>query len=67
MYRVTQKITDAQARALIDAFCAGCLKRRLWDGEPPRAGSGEMALLCHEACNLLVAKAREVVKGAVEK
>jgi sirohydrochlorin cobaltochelatase len=63
MYRVTQKITDPQARTLIDGFCAGCLKRRLWDGQRPQAAEGEMPLLCHEACNLLVAKAREAVKG----
>lgn len=66
MYRVTQKITDEQARVLIDSFCAGCLKCRLWDGEQPRAAEGEMPLLCQEACNLLVAKAREVVKGAAK-
>jgi len=66
MYRVTQKITDAQARMLIDGFCAGCLKCRLWDGQTPRAAGGEMPLLSQEACNLLVAKAREVVKGGTE-
>lgn len=69
MYRVTQKLRDAQARALIDEFCAGCLKQRLWeiDGPNPRGvafSPGEVPLLCHEACNLLVAKAREVVKNA---
>ena len=63
MYRVTQKITDEQARALIDTFCAGCLKCRLWDAQTPRAVAGEMPLLCHEACNLLVAEARKIVKA----
>jgi sirohydrochlorin cobaltochelatase len=63
MYRMTQKITDAQARTLIDGFCAGCLKCRLWDRQTPQAAEGEMPLLCQEACNLLVAKAREAVKG----
>lgn len=69
MYRVTQKITDAQASTMIDSFCAGCLKERLWgidppNPQPPSCAPGSFPLLCHEACNLLVAKAREVVKRA---
>ena len=69
MYRVTQKLTDAQARTLIDDFCAGCLKHRLWEiaapnPAPPAFPKDSLPLLCHEACNLLVAKAREVVKQA---
>jgi len=69
MYRVTQQITGAQARELIDRFCAGCLKQRLWEiaapnPQPPRTVPGEWPLLCHEACNLLVAEARKVVKAA---
>ena len=63
MYRVTQKITDEQTRTLIDSFCAGCLKRRLWDGQTPREEAEILPLLCHEACNLLVAEARKAVKG----
>ena len=62
-----QKIS--QARTMIDGFCAGCLKHRLWEidvpnPQPPAVASGAFSLLCHEACNLLVAKAREVVKRA---
>ena len=64
MYRVTQKITDAQARTMIDSFCAGCLKCRLWDAQPPPEDALAIPLLCHEACNLLVAEARKVVKAA---
>ena len=69
MYRVTQKLTDGEARALIDGFCAGCLKHRLWEiaapnPERPAFPKGSLPLLCHEACNLLVANAREVVKKA---
>jgi sirohydrochlorin cobaltochelatase len=63
MYRVTQKITDAQARSMIDSFCSGCLKCRLWDGQVPEQPPQEFPLLCHEACNLLVAEARRLVKA----
>lgn len=56
----------------------GCLKQILWPVavdvpiatlprekfDPGARGAGELPLLCHEACNLLVARAREVVKGA---
>ncbi len=79
MYAVTRKLTDEQAQALIGSFCrsdTGCLKRILWEIAPglpvtslpsekfETAGSGaELPLFCHESCNLLVAKAREVVKG----
>lgn len=68
MYRITQTITDEQAREMIDRFCAGCLKQRLWELSAPNPrhvsfAPGELPLLCHEACNLLVAEARKVVKG----
>jgi sirohydrochlorin cobaltochelatase len=78
MYAVTKKITDAQAQTLIGGFCrsdSGCLKRILWPIAPgvpvtslpaekfhSESGAETLPLLCHEACNLLVAKAREVVK-----
>lgn len=80
MYRVTNKITDPQAQVMVGQFCrsdGGCLKHILWPLTPeipiaslpaeklsPGARPGEWPLLCHEACNLLVAKAREVVKRA---
>jgi len=80
MYAVTRKITDSQADTLIGSFCrtdGGCLKTILWPIAPglpvaslppekfePSAGCGCIPLLCAEACNLLVAKARETVKGA---
>jgi sirohydrochlorin cobaltochelatase len=78
MYRVTQKLTDDQAQTLIGGFCrsdGGCLKHILWQIEPELpirslpaaklqapAAIPAMPLLCHEACNLLVAQARVVVK-----
>jgi 4Fe-4S iron-sulfur cluster binding domain len=67
MYAITKTMSDEQARATVDGFCAGCLKQRLWEidgpnSQPVRAVPGDWPLLCHEACNLLVAEARKVVK-----
>ncbi len=94
MYRVTGKITDEQADALVGRFCrsdGGCLRTILWKRDaasmvpsmqlPPEkfdpmhdqcGGAVEMdvdfvPLLCQEACNLLVAEARAVVKGRAEE
>ena len=69
MYRVAQKVTDGQARSTIDTFCAGCLKHRLWDisgpnPDPLEGRPGELPLICHEACNLLIAEIRKVVKNS---
>lgn len=78
MYRVTHKITDPDAQALIGRMCEpthGCLKTILWQiapgtpitslpaskFQPP--GGTSLPLYCHEACNLVVAGARKVVKG----
>ena len=63
MYRITQKITDEQARGMVDSFCAGCLKCRVWDGQTVRDSAEAIPLVCQEMCNLLVAEARKVVKG----
>ncbi len=89
MYRVTQKLTDDQADALVGRFCrsdGGCLRTILWRRDaagvvastrlPPekfdpgydqtpgeRTTANFVPLLCQEACNLLVAEARAVVKG----
>ena len=89
MYRVTAKLTDEQADALVGRFCrsdGGCLRTILWRRDaagatpstrlPPEKfdsahdqagadgeGSAWIPLLCQEACNLLVAEARAVVKG----
>ncbi len=86
MYRVTQKLTDAQADALVGRFCrsdGGCLRTILWRRDvagtvpstqlPPEkydpahdqtgGAATTIPLLCQEACNLLVAEARAVVKG----
>lgn len=81
MYRVTQKISDEQAQQLIGRVCeprAGCLKTILWQIAPglpisslppekftPPSGD-RLPLYCHEACNILVAGARKVVKGEAD-
>ena len=73
MYRITQTITDPKADALIGRFCEpkrGCLKKILWqigpdapitslppEKFPSSESPREWPLLCHEACNLLVAEA----------
>lgn len=85
MYRVTQKITNAQADELVGKCCrsdGGCLRTILWRLDPqtpisslplskfdPRVDQlGQtkkcVPYLCVEACNLLVANARRVVKQA---
>ena len=81
MYRVTQKISDEQAQGLIGRTCdpqRGCLKTILWQIAPEvpitslppekfRAPEeNHLPLWCQEACNLLVAGARKVVKGEAE-
>jgi sirohydrochlorin cobaltochelatase len=77
MYRVTQKLTEPQAQTLIAATChdGACLKTILWriaEDQPitslplekfQPSSDPTLPLLCHEACNLLVAAARKTVKG----
>jgi len=78
MYRVTQKLTDAQAQGLIARTCqdGACLKTVLWRIAPDvpieslpaekfrlHREAATWPLPCHEACNFLVAAARKVVKG----
>jgi sirohydrochlorin cobaltochelatase len=72
MYRVTQLITDVQAREVIQSTCVdGCLRQRLWtiDGVNPEAVGFSLPLpiLCAEACNLLVAACRPVAKQNLPK
>lgn len=81
MYRITQKITDEQADAMIGKMChskGGCLKSILWKISDVRSittlpqekfdlssiPANALPLICSEACNLLVAEARKVVKSA---
>jgi sirohydrochlorin cobaltochelatase len=67
MYAVTRKITDSQAAETIARVCGGCLKTRLWTigastHDHPASGAA-LPMLCHEACNLLIAEARRMVKA----
>lgn len=79
MYAVVKKISDGQARALIEDLCCpkrGCLKKILWNIEAgalpaPDMGAAsaatEIPLLCSEACNLLIAAGRTIVKGNAQQ
>ncbi len=79
MYAVVKKITGEQAGDLIRETCNpdhGCLKKILWPIEPglpspltvlPESlptGEAEIPLPCSEACNILVAGGRKVVKAS---
>lgn len=68
MYRITGKITDEQASDLVETLCTpGCLRHRLWTVnspvQAPAPVPGRIPLLCAEACCLVIAAARKVVKG----
>ncbi|HEY5704470.1 MAG TPA: DR2241 family protein [Terrimicrobiaceae bacterium] len=77
MYAVVKKITDKQAESVITITCNhkdGCMRHILWPISPGRLSSlsrrgsevegfrNEIPLLCAEACNLLVAAGRKIVK-----
>lgn len=69
MYRVTQNLSEEQAHELIEKKChQGCLRKIFWTVLPHQKielaniKDSEIPLLCREACNLLVAEARKVVK-----
>ncbi len=69
-FRIVLEIDDAAIKALVAENCQhGCLKKRLWSpvGQPVTAGPHELPLLCPEACNFLVGKAREKLKGPGEE
>ena len=61
-FRVVRKIDMTTLADLVAENCERrCLKRRLWSPKPesPAVAANEMPLLCPEACNFLVGKARE--------
>lgn len=69
MYAVAGKIADHEAYELVAEFCGkGCLRKILWRISPEQPLEStplksSLPLLCAEACNLFVARAREVVKN----
>ena len=66
-FRIVRQIDDAAIGELVEHVCrAGCLKRRLWlpAAQLVEAPPHKIPILCPEACNFLVDKAREKVKGA---
>lgn len=66
MYRIAQKLTDAQAAAMIRACCHKrfCLKRRLWTvcGLEPDAPAEKSLIPCLEPCALLLEFARKSMR-----
>jgi sirohydrochlorin cobaltochelatase len=68
-FRIVHEVDETVLRELVTCHCrAGCLKQRLW---PPalqsiQTNANEIPLLCPEACNFLVGKAREKLKGSSE-
>ena len=74
MYRVTGLITDEEAQGIVDTLCTpGCLRCIQWpipsDAAPPVVPikEKEIPLLCIDACSLLIAEARRVVKARLSK
>ncbi|MFM8831381.1 MAG: DR2241 family protein [Spartobacteria bacterium] len=74
MYRVTGLITDEEAQGIVDSLCKpGCLRCIQWPipsgAEHPQvpAREKEIPLLCTDACSLLIAEARRVVKSRLGK
>jgi sirohydrochlorin cobaltochelatase len=69
-FRIVREIDDAAIKELVAAHCRpGCLKQRLWSpaAQSLEIGPHEIPLLCPEACNFLVGKAREKLKGPDEE
>lgn len=74
MYRVTGLITDDEAQGIVDTLCRpGCMRQIQWPipsdatHHTPRLESHEIPLLCTDACSLLIAEARKVVKARMAK
>lgn len=71
MYRITQKLSDAQAGDAIRAGCHArfCLKRRLWSvgGLAPDEASTKSLIPCLEPCPLLLEFTRKSMRIEQEK
>jgi sirohydrochlorin cobaltochelatase len=69
-FRIVREIDDAAIKELVAHVCQpGCLKKRLWSPveQPITVGLHEIPLICPEACNYLIGKAREKLKGPGEE
>jgi sirohydrochlorin cobaltochelatase len=65
-FRVVRELDEEGVQELITSVCVhGCLKQRLWSPEARTLedAPGTIPLLCPEACNYFVGKAREKLKG----
>jgi sirohydrochlorin cobaltochelatase len=65
-FRIVRELDDAAVRELVENVCSkGCLKRRLWApaAQLIEPAESKIPLLCPEACNYFVGKAREKLKG----
>lgn len=69
---VAQLQPEQQARLVREHCAATCEKHRLWlpgstiDNPPLPEETNRLPLLCPEACNYLVGKAREILKGPMD-
>ena len=69
-FRIVREIDETALQELVSSCCeTGCLKQRLWSSaaQPVEIIANEIPLLCPEACNYLVGKAREKLKGPGEE
>lgn len=69
MYRSASAITDAQANEIMRGLCSpGCLRIITWPIDPSaptsrvKARTGEVPLLCVEACTFAVNRARQLAR-----
>lgn len=65
-YRIVRALEAEALEELTRTVCAeGCLKCRLWGANPdrPKSASSELPILCPEACNFFIERAREKIKG----
>jgi sirohydrochlorin cobaltochelatase len=68
-FRIVRELNDAALHELIEHNCVpGCMKQRLWPtvSQSLNAPLDEVPLICPEACNFLVGKARDQLKGPAE-
>ena len=69
-FRIVREMDDAALQELTAQFCRpGCRKQKLWApvSQSIETVPNEIPLICPEACNFLVGKAREKLKGPGEE